>query len=215
MKKSLKTKYNFRIQPMKKNDTFIAGAYNDSYIAKIYPEILDFTSRNSYQIEIFSRDSNLLTGITFNEKKEDLKCENNGIIKRCNITKEHFEGLKTDYYYIKRDFFNNKEIVYEVVPIKVILPEESNKSDENNESNKSDENNENNKSDENNENNESNKSNKSKKNNKKLIMIFSILGSALVAIIIIIVIVICFYKNKNSDLKEKVLKTSFQDENQE
>ena len=168
-------KYNFRIQPMKKNDIFIAGAYNESFIAKIYPEILDFTSRNSYQIEIFNGDSNLLTGITFNEKKEDLKCENNGHIKRCNVTKEHFEGLKTDYYYIMRDFFNNKEIAYEVVPIKVILPKESN-------------------------------------NSKKLIIIFSILGSALVAIIIIIIIVICFYKNKNSDLKENVLKTSFQGE---
>ena len=171
--------YNFRIQPMKKNDTIIAGAYNDSFILKIYPEILDFTSQNSYQIEIFSLDPNLLTGITFNEKKEDLKCENYGIIKRCNVTKEHFEGLKTDYYYIMRDFFNNKEIAYEVVPVKVILPEESIKSNE---------------------------------GNKRLIMIFSILGSALVAIIIIIiVIVICKHKNKNSDITENVLKTQFQD----
>ena len=104
------------------------------------------------------------------------------MIKSCYVTKDHFQGLKTDYYYIRRNRLNNevdkvsKEIAYEVVPVKVILPEESNKSD------------------------------------KKLIIIISILGAALVAIIIIIVIVICVCKNKNSDLKENVLKTSFQDE---
>ena len=176
-------KYNFRIQPVKINDTFIVIAYDEPYIMKIYPEILDFTLGNSYEIEIFNRlYATNITGITFNEKAGDLKCWNEGYIKRCNVTKEDFKGLKTDYYYIMRDFFNNKEIAYEAIPIKVILPEESNKNN---------------------------------KNNKKLIMIISILGAALVAIIIIIVIVICFYKNKNSDLKEKVLKTSFQDENQE
>ena len=113
------------------------------------------------------------------KKKKDLICENNGMITRCNITKEHFEGLKTDYYYIMHDFFNNKEIAYEVVPVKVILPEESIKSNE---------------------------------GNKRLIMIFSILGSVLVvAIIIIIAIVICKHKNKNSDITENALKTQFQE----
>ena len=113
-------KYNFRIQPMEKEENFTKISYNESIIMKIFPEVLDFTSQNSYQIELINLDSDLLTGITFNEKKEDLECENERMIKRCTVTKDHFKGLKSDYYYVMRDFLNNKEIVYEAIPVKVI-----------------------------------------------------------------------------------------------
>ena len=118
-------KYNFRIQPIKQNYTFTIKACDEYSIIKSFPEVLDFTKKDSYKIEFISVFSNHLTGVTFNEKKEDLKCENKGMIKNCKVTKDHFQGLKTDYYYIKRDFLNNKEIVYELAPIKVILPQNS------------------------------------------------------------------------------------------
>ena len=55
-----------------------------------------------------------------------------GMIKRCNVTKDHFEGLKSDYYYLMSSFYNinekDKEIVYEVAPIKIILSKEGDKS---------------------------------------------------------------------------------------
>ena len=105
--------------------------------------------------------------MTFNETKQDLTCEDKVNFKRCIVPKEHFEGLKSDYYYIMRNYFNKKEIVYEAIPVKVILPEESDK-------------------------------------NKLLIMLISILGEALIAIIIIIVAVFCVCRKKNTDLEEKV-----------
>ena len=120
-------KYNFRIQPIKQNYTFSIKLYKEPYILKSYPEVLDFTKKDSYKIEFISVFPNYLTGVTFNEKKEDLKCENKEMIKSCKVAKDHFEGLKTDYYYIKHDYLNNKEILYELVPVKVILPQNSNK----------------------------------------------------------------------------------------
>ena len=170
-------KYNIRIQPMKKEDKFtIESYYEETYIRKVLPEVLDFSKKDSYQIDIITEKyPDHLTGLLFNEAKQDLICENKENFKRCIVPKEHFEGLKSDYYYIMRDYFNKKEIAYEAIPLKVILPEESNK-------------------------------------NKLLIMIIAIAGAALIAIIIIIVIVVCVCRKKNTDLKEKVLKTSFQEE---
>ena len=113
--------YNFRIQPTKMKGSFTINEYNDIFIYKIYPELLDFTLKDSYKIDIITKDLDDLPGMTFNEEKPDLECENKGMIKRCLVTKEHFEGLKSDYYYIMRDFLNIKEIVYETIPIQVIL----------------------------------------------------------------------------------------------
>lgn len=125
-------KYNLRIQPMKRKDNFtvvLYKSYNESYIMKVFPEVLDFRKKNSYQIDIIIRYYPWnLTGVTFNEAKQDLTCEDKVDFKRCIVPKEHFEGLKSDYYYIMRDYINKKkEIAYEVIPVKVILPEESNK----------------------------------------------------------------------------------------
>ena len=72
--------------------------------------------------------------LTFNEEKEDLKCLNLGRIKRCTVDINHFERKKSDYYNIKYDGYNNeKVIVYEVNPIKAILPNsDTNKNNKNN-----------------------------------------------------------------------------------
>ena len=72
-------KYNFRIQPFKLGDIFHISKelVNKIFVYNIYPNVLDFTSKDSYEIEIISYSSTYLRGLTFNEKKEDLICEKN------------------------------------------------------------------------------------------------------------------------------------------
>ena len=44
------------------------------------------------------------------------------ILKKCEITKEHFKGLKNDLYFLKHtNHLSKKSTNYEIPPIKVIL----------------------------------------------------------------------------------------------
>ena len=123
--------YNFRIQPNRLNDKckIIDSTY--SHIIGVYPEVLDFTSKNSYEIEFYIGYPQYLNGITFNEDKKDLQCSTIGNIKKCTVEKSHFKEKDSGYYYIKYDGYENqKAIAYEIQPIKVILSEDDNDDDD-------------------------------------------------------------------------------------
>ena len=125
----LNYKYDFRIQPVKNEEkiNILKDKYN-SYVYWINPNHLDFRNNKSYTIDIvgnFTRIS-LQTleyiGVSFNENEEELKCEYLENLKTCNVSFEHFNGLKNGYHYL-RDVINKdtKLISYEAEPIKVTL----------------------------------------------------------------------------------------------
>ena len=115
-------KYNFIIQPFK-NEEKIYHSKNDpgTYIKKMYPEILDFTKRDSFYVYYDSKDIKYLKGITFNEDKGDLFCEERQKeLLRCLVPRSHFE--KSGYYFTKHtNHLDGKSIFYEIPPVKVIL----------------------------------------------------------------------------------------------
>ena len=124
----LNVKYNFRIQPMSNNEPIqFSGKESDS-ILMMYPNILDFKLKDIYSINIINReDYNMigLYGLTFNENASDLDCIRKYPGNRlfvCNVTKSHFSGKKSGYYYIKHtNTFGKKSTNYEVAPIKILL----------------------------------------------------------------------------------------------
>ena len=193
--------YNFRIQPIKKEMIIPFKNYSYSYIAGIYPETLDFESNESIQIEILTKSPFKIKGLTFNEEKNDLECEDLPNVKICTVKKDHFKGKDSGYFFLKHEGYNNtKKISYEVTPIKVILP----KNDKENENEDEKENENKNKNENNNDNdNENDNSNKN-----KVVLIISIIVLVIVIVIAIVIIVFVFHKKK-TDLEKEVMKTSF------
>ena len=125
----INAKYNFIIQPVKNNETItiINSIFSLPIIYTIYPNILNFTEKNSFEIILYLQGEGTtpLEGITFNEKANDLICQNFERKITCNVPKEHFKGLNNEYYYIKyyNPNTNNKDIEFYVNPIRIILPD--------------------------------------------------------------------------------------------
>ena len=61
--------------------------------------------------------------ISFNNNStSNLKCDNIGVIKKCNITKEHFDGVNTGLFQLYHENDQKQKFPsYEVSPIKAIL----------------------------------------------------------------------------------------------
>ena len=96
-----------------------------TFIYDIYPEILDFTKNDSLYMYYHADFSRNLKGITFNKDNEDLSCETRKYnYVRCNVTKNHFDGKKSGYYFTKHtNHLGGKSTYYESAPVKVILKE--------------------------------------------------------------------------------------------
>ena len=117
-------RYNFRIQPVKNEEKIYSGGDGSgTFIMWSYPEVLDFTKNDNLYIDYKSMAPNNIKGLTFNEEKEDLtfNIRENELL-RCTVPKKHFEGKKTDYYFIKHtNYKNGKSTNYESTPVKIIL----------------------------------------------------------------------------------------------
>ena len=121
-------KYNFIILPVINNETVtISRTFSYSVISGIYPTILDFSTKEIIQFDLFMSEPNSLDGISFNENAENLKCDNLVNIKRCNISKDHFKGKNDEYYYLIYEipFSKNKTISYINSPVTVIFNKEN------------------------------------------------------------------------------------------
>ena len=116
-------KYNFKIKPVNCNETFEYKG-EGSMLYYYYPEILDFTNKDTFNIIYHAGAPKNIQGITFNEDKEDLECENFGeYYKKCVVPKSHFEGKQGGYYFTKyTNPKGGKSISYEISPLKVIMP---------------------------------------------------------------------------------------------
>ena len=126
-------KYNFRIQPVKINDKFYFDESSECYFPFIYyPKILDFTSQNEWNIT-FIGNMDKYPGIRLNMDEEDLECEisEDDDLSYCLISKSHFKGKKSGFYYIIHvNEFNEKVTFYEIPPIKVVLNESEEEEEE-------------------------------------------------------------------------------------
>ena len=118
-------KYNYRIKPIENKEQF---NLINSFTNKIYyisPKILNFTQSTLYSIEIFGdfKADIKFEWISFNNKSSsNLKCENIGVIKKCNITKEHFDGVNTGLFHLYHENEQKQKFLsYEVSPINAIL----------------------------------------------------------------------------------------------
>jgi hypothetical protein len=181
-------KYNFIILPVNHNETVtISRSFSYSVISGIYPTILDFSTKEIIQFDLFMSEPNSLDGISFNENAENLKCDNLVNIKRCNISKDHFKGKNDEYYYLIYEIpiIKNKTISYINSPVTVILNKDNNK--------------------------ENNKEKDNDNKNKNWLVYIIIIALASIVIIIIILIIVCVCIKKTDKLKDEVLKTSFND----
>ena len=114
-------KYNFII---KESDIYqeISIKGKGKRIFLNYPDTLDFTKNENYEIEYFLTGSEYFQNITFFRDLPSLQCKEKNYTKTCNINKSHFYGHQAGYYYILYST-NNKslEISYDARPIKVII----------------------------------------------------------------------------------------------
>ena len=119
--------YNYNIQKVKNEEKIQYKGYG-SFIRWYHPKVIDFT-KNSGPVSIlyWIETAKNLTGFTYNEGADDLKCEDlNFNYKKCQITKEHFKGKKDGYYFLKHtNHLAKKSTNYEVPPLKVIVEEKS------------------------------------------------------------------------------------------
>ena len=74
--KDINVKYHFIIKPLKINEniTVINSNFRNP-IYSIYPNILIFTSKDLFYIDLLAEKVNLFTGISFNEDKKELYYE--------------------------------------------------------------------------------------------------------------------------------------------
>ena len=180
---NINAKYNFIIQPVENNETItiIKNIYHLSFFFNIHPYILNFAEKDSFEINLFFGQESKSTSL-------------DGITFNEKAKDLNCENLKYKIRCnVSKEHFKgiNNEYYY----IKYYNPNFNNKTTVffTNPKKiilpKTD----------------------TKSNNNQLIVIISIIASVIVFIIIVFVVIACICKNKKSDLKEEVLKTSFKD----
>ena len=115
-------KYNFLIQPTFNNEGFVYKS-DDNYLYSVYPEVLDFSSKDSLYIIYGSKNPQNIQNITLNPDGPNLECNViGGESITCLVPKSHFDGKTDGYYYAHHLNYKNKiTISYFIPPIKVIL----------------------------------------------------------------------------------------------
>ena len=114
--------YNFIIKESENNET-ISISHNGTIVTRAYPKEFNFTEKDYYIITYETEFPEKLNNIFLNkDSNTSLECINYLWYKECNITKEHFGKLKTNYFYTYHSIDkNSKAILYEVDPLLIIL----------------------------------------------------------------------------------------------
>ena len=121
--KEIHYKYNFFADPQDFNGTIESTEPYNSAILNVYPETLDFTKKDSFEIYINTQKNTLINNIRLNPDGEDLKCDDIAGYKKCTVNKSHFKDKKTGYYLIHHKNNVGKYTTnYESFGINVILP---------------------------------------------------------------------------------------------
>ena len=130
---NINIKYNFRIQPLKNTQKIYfkdAGLFT---LTLNYPKILDFTNQDKLNITFYGAYElkNDYPTIRLNLKADNLECAKKNSMLVCIVSKSHFKGQKSGYYYpIHVNPLNEEYIFYNIPPFKVILNDESENNDE-------------------------------------------------------------------------------------
>ena len=121
---NINVKYNFSIQPTNNTEEFEVKE-GGNFIHLAYPNILDFSKKNQYNINfLFGKDNkNHFNKLRLLPDLEDLKCVPIKQGFTCTIDSEYVDNNLAKYYnlYNSNDLETFK-ILYEVPPFKVILP---------------------------------------------------------------------------------------------
>jgi hypothetical protein len=118
---NLNIKYNFRIQPTTNTQKIFYKSSSGSFITWIYPQKLDFINSDSQTFELGAEHADSIIGLTFNENEKDLNCQLlSRKIKKCTVSKSHFKGKQSGYYFLKHNnHLEGKSSNYEFLPLKV------------------------------------------------------------------------------------------------
>ena len=121
---NINVKYNFYIQKGK-NTEEITVSGDGGHLFHIYPSVLNFYSNDMITINYIGHDVDDLKNMRINPDSTDLDCieTKSGDSLRCKVPKSHFNGKKGGYYYnYHLDFNNDYTPIYEISPVKIILP---------------------------------------------------------------------------------------------
>jgi len=96
---NLHHKYNFVHETQTFDETIytIVSEFVILYIKNAYPETLDFTEKDSYEIFIETE----LNNITLIENGKDLECKEGKNLRICTVPKSYFKDKKNAYYYLQ------------------------------------------------------------------------------------------------------------------
>ena len=113
--------YNFILLPNSKNYQGYIYGKKGTKVFSVYPEILDFTSKDNLTIKIQTEKPELLELIKLNnDSSSQLDCINKIGIKECVVPKNHF--TKSGYYNVyHNNSFAKMMIIYEIPKINVLL----------------------------------------------------------------------------------------------
>ena len=122
--KNIHALYNFIIPKTFNNHTFSISKNIGIKISFVYPEELNFTSKDILTIKLKTEQPHLLNEIKLNNNSNsNLECKNGIQMKECTVSKDHFKSSGYYNIYYKNSFGYNS-ISYEISPIQVSLKEE-------------------------------------------------------------------------------------------
>ena len=125
---NINLKYNFIIKPIENNEkiNYSTDANIGGIISSIYPNILDFSKKDSYKVVFGGLIISNLKGLAIEPSLKELECAYNSYDIDCTIPKTYFKDQKNGYYYAyQTNHALGKSPCYEAEPIKVILPDDS------------------------------------------------------------------------------------------
>ena len=119
--------YNFIITPVNLKDFYEIKEEGFNNVLAIYPEIFDFSKKDSLILNIFLNNSDTYKNIKINpEAEKDLECTQDISLLRCIVPKNHFQiNSSGNYYTYHLNYLNKYKPFYFFSPIKVILPIEN------------------------------------------------------------------------------------------
>ena len=125
---NINAKYNFRIQPVNNTDKCFVEDRMDC-IKSSYPIVLNYYLSDTIYIDLdyYWQYYYRIPKITLNPGLAELTCYKlDSSTERCIVPKSHFDGRKDTYYFIHYFKYDKSlVVVYQLSPIKVILPEEN------------------------------------------------------------------------------------------
>ena len=126
---NISIKYNFILLPMQNILYFNVLNYG-CHIFYEYPPTLNFYDKEEFIIYFHIEGNDKTNDIKLHPESNNLKCElkyfPGNIIKACDITINDFKGKNSSYYNIYyQNYTKNYSLLYNLSPIKVLLPKEN------------------------------------------------------------------------------------------